>query len=591
VPLGCSRHKAAVYDRGGKQFLGSLDLITQVKYSRVRDDMSSATLTVDAVTPECTALLAQMEPNRHEVVIFRDGQRVWEGPISWIEFTSTGANIEAKDITYYFYRLIQTGAYDNSKDPSTPGEVTRNLVANPSFEANLTGVTVPAWVTLTRVGTVNALPGASGSWLANYAVTSAPANNNSEMYQTSAHASIAAMAAQEGWGAVAVRVRGFSGIRYATLKWECRDAGSNILASATTPMNAIDGTVGALITATARLPVGTTNVRWALRFFGTAAGGNPPVGSNAFTDSWIAALAPTQSDALDQVTPFFDGSKSSTPYFTYAWDGAASNSTSTRTRLIFTKVHQRLARIIKAEIARREGENPPVNVLPYGLIYTSGSDTQTRRSTPAYCSTVYEELDNMAEHAGLDYTVIGRRLVMADVHTVFHTTPEVSEADFRGDVIVTAYGMQMASVAAATDGNGVYGVAGAPDPYYGSWEVLVNSTNEEGDTSTTPTTPDPSVFADQARAALAGTNPVPYLVRLPENTSLVPGGRLSFDDLVPGARVPLRATLTARRYSMMQKLDSVTVTDSKDGEDIQISLSQASALDVPVTGSYNLADA
>jgi hypothetical protein len=53
-------------------------------------------------------------------------------------------------------------------------------------------------------------------------------------------------------------------------------------------------------------------------------------------------------------------------------------------------------------------------------------------------------------------------------------------------------------------------------------------------------------------------------------------------DLVPGARIPLRATLLTLKVSQMQKLDRVVVTeDGESGEKIAVTLYPASANDVP----------
>ena len=62
-------------------------------------------------------------------------------------------------------------------------------------------------------------------------------------------------------------------------------------------------------------------------------------------------------------------------------------------------------------------------------------------------------------------------------------------------------------------------------------------------------------------------------------------GALSIEDLVPGARIPLRATMTARTFSMMQKLDSMQVKESAgSAEQITVVLSAASKHDEPMTG-------
>jgi hypothetical protein len=368
--LTCARHTAAIYDRGGTNRLGPLDAVVAIKWERKRDDMSLATVGVMGLTEECRTLLANLEPNRHELVIFRDTERVWEGPISHVEYLPDRVNIEARDVMYYAYRLIRRTAVD---------------------------------------------------------------------------------------------------------------------------LSAVD----------------------------------PP-----------------------------------------------------------TKVVKYMKDVLVREFARREAEDPPINVTPFITGFLSADDVETKRVKPAYSNTLFEEIDDIGRYAGCDYTVVGRRIILSDVHTVFYTTPAVTEADFMGEVVVTSYGLQHATFAAATDGEGIFGTAGGPDPYYGHWEVLLTTEDEEGD-DVQPEEADPKVLAKQAKRALRGMNPVPFVVRLPENSTLNPDGALSLSDLVPGARVPLRATLTARTFSMMQKLDSMECSEeSGNAEKITVNLSTASTKDEPMTGVY-----
>jgi hypothetical protein len=52
---------------------------------------------------------------------------------------------------------------------------------------------------------------------------------------------------------------------------------------------------------------------------------------------------------------------------------------------------------------------------------------------------------------------------------------------------------------------------------------------------------------------------------------------ISIDDLVPGVMVPLRATLTARQFSQMQKLRKLKVVEDGSGEQLQITMVAAPA--------------
>ena len=70
--------------------------------------------------------------------------------------------------------------------------------------------------------------------------------------------------------------------------------------------------------------------------------------------------------------------------------------------------------------------------------------------------------------------------------------------------------------------------------------------------------------------------PPPLVVRVPENSTLNPNGTLAINELVPGIFIPLQASLPGRTVSQMQKLDTLTVTETADeGEEVQVSLSPA----------------
>ena len=165
------------------------------------------------------------------------------------------------------------------------------------------------------------------------------------------------------------------------------------------------------------------------------------------------------------------------------------------------------------------------------------------------------------------------------LETAVDTTVSNAAGPRSGDVIVTEYGLEGATRAYVTDGQGRWGASGlaTPDPYYGEWEI-VDTVYQEGDEiEEVPI----AEMESQARRNLSGRNPVPVVVRVPDGSRLNPNGALSMSDLVCGARIPLVATLVARgEVEMMQKLDAVTVEESgEEGESITVTMSPASADD------------
>lgn len=124
MALTCARHTAALFDRGGMNRLSPIMQLGHVRWNRVRDDMSQAQIVIPEPNEECLPFLRSMSPNRTELVIFRDTERVWEGPITLTTIQGTQWAIEAKDISYYLHRTVMefehnNGAYWVDGDPPT----------------------------------------------------------------------------------------------------------------------------------------------------------------------------------------------------------------------------------------------------------------------------------------------------------------------------------------------------------------------------------------------------------------------------------------------------------------------------------------
>ncbi len=353
----CAGHTAYLYDRGGTTRIGELGPLISVQWGRIRDDISTAQVVMK--NPDCAEIAAQIEPGRHELVIYKGGHRVWEGPITLATYERAATTIEAKDVVHYLERLIMKSAYNNA------------------------------------------------------------------------------------------------------------------------------------------YPNVVTTV-------------------------------------------------------------------------------QRAVNIISGELPRREAENPPVNVLPHLHAIHQDDDAKTARNTLAYQKTVFDDLDDLAAKSGIDYTTVGRSIYVFDTHTLLGRTATLTEEDIVGDIIVSVYGMDLATFAAVSGADGTYGTAGGKDDYYGWVEVLASAYDENADAD--QEAPSQAELNSQAERNISGRNPTPVNVRVPDGSTLSPRSAISIDDLVPGVEVPLLATLTGRQFSQMQKLDKVDVSDSADGVTIAITLSPTSAL-------------
>lgn len=150
--LGCGEATAYLYDRGGQQRLYRFEAgsVLSLEWERVLSDVGAATLTVDAGLCDC-AWLGRMRTVRHELVIYRDGDRVWEGPLTRIAYSPTRVTILAKDVSWWFtkrrldsyfrtgnavdlaYELAQAAfAYD---DPNVRNYLQRRSLKGPTYTA------------------------------------------------------------------------------------------------------------------------------------------------------------------------------------------------------------------------------------------------------------------------------------------------------------------------------------------------------------------------------------------------------------------------------------------------------------------------
>jgi hypothetical protein len=237
-------------------------------------------------------------------------------------------------------------------------------------------------------------------------------------------------------------------------------------------------------------------------------------------------------------------------------------------------VTARLERILQHELSVWEDLDPPANVLPHIRVHHHPNEARTSAVTDAFEMTVGEHIQSMGRTAGIDWTVVGRALNIWDTSRNLGRTRTMTENDFFGEIVVTAYGADMAAKVYVVGNKGMYGSAEAPSPYYGPWAMILTAYNEEG--STDPTQEE---LDSQAARNLNGRIPVPIEVRVPDNSGIRLDGSLTIHDLVPGVQVPLLATLNSRRMSQLQKIEYVIVTETSEGETVQVTLSPATKPD------------
>jgi hypothetical protein len=225
------------------------------------------------------------------------------------------------------------------------------------------------------------------------------------------------------------------------------------------------------------------------------------------------------------------------------------------------------------------------NVLDYLTPITHESDARQSRSAPDYSRMAWEEIDDIAATGGLDYTVVGRRIVFWDTHQPLGRLPEMRSGDFADPPVVSEYGVATANHFGVTNNNGVYGIAQRGvvdrDPLYYGWvEQLASAYGETASTADSTTLTRTAkenlsrTLSEQADRNISGRWPTPLIVRVPDNTTLNPDINIGIQQLVPGVWIPLRAEHELRELAQWQKLDSITVTEEKT-EKITVVMSPA----------------
>ena len=233
-------------------------------------------------------------------------------------------------------------------------------------------------------------------------------------------------------------------------------------------------------------------------------------------------------------------------------------------------------------------------ILAYMRPIRNSNDARQWRVTPAYSRTVFEEVDDLAANAGLDYTCIGRSILLWGTKNRIGSLPELTDRDLGAAPIVSEYGMSTSNFYVVSDGNGAYGTAdrfgGDSLQTYGRVEILASTWTADSTTSPSADFSQEGVekvkesYSKFAERAIADRFPPPMVVRVPDNTSLNPDTPITIQQLVPGVAVPLRSEATLRTVKATQKLDSVKVTVQGGKEVVSIVLSSFSRDDASMGG-------
>ncbi|WP_367139265.1 hypothetical protein [Saccharothrix sp. HUAS TT1] len=105
--LGCANgYSAVVNHQGGTQRLMTLTGVTGLDWERNLNDFGEAhvELSKSGTSRDCFRKIGQVEPWAHEVELYRDGERLWSGPVFDVQEERTTITLTARDMLAWFSR-------------------------------------------------------------------------------------------------------------------------------------------------------------------------------------------------------------------------------------------------------------------------------------------------------------------------------------------------------------------------------------------------------------------------------------------------------------------------------------------------------
>jgi hypothetical protein len=122
------KHTAFIFDRGGTRRVGPLLDISSIRWERARDNVSEASVWIEGdACDEQAPFLGSIRVHRHELVIFRGNERVFEGPIHRIGSFPSRMEIVAKDVSEYLFHTPLSRIWDNSSTGTGTVPVTTRM--------------------------------------------------------------------------------------------------------------------------------------------------------------------------------------------------------------------------------------------------------------------------------------------------------------------------------------------------------------------------------------------------------------------------------------------------------------------------------
>jgi hypothetical protein len=109
-----TKNVAFLTDRGGRRILGQFDGTVEVRWSRRRDDVSQGSVHVRDAGKSASSFMHSVEAVRHELLIVRNDEEVWQGPMMLPKQIGPTAVFTARDMLFFTQRTVTKQAWSSA---------------------------------------------------------------------------------------------------------------------------------------------------------------------------------------------------------------------------------------------------------------------------------------------------------------------------------------------------------------------------------------------------------------------------------------------------------------------------------------------
>ncbi|MGW1989567.1 hypothetical protein [Embleya sp. NPDC001921] len=183
---------------------------------------------------------------------------------------------------------------------------------------------------------------------------------------------------------------------------------------------------------------------------------------------------------------------------------------------------------------------------------------------------VLQIMDDELVPRGLEYTTVGRRLILGRAQTASdRPQARLTLDDIAGDVEIIKDGTSAAAIVWATNqvkediADAAFGLSGNTGTAYGRLDRLVLSSAENMDGYD---------LLQLAQASIVGRFPTPIALSVPNGSRLLPSAPVTIDQLVAGVRIDVTATGMCGDRTVGYRLSDLEVEWGDSGEQVAMSL-------------------